>query len=191
MNELNKMIGKRIKDRRNELGFTQKELAQRIGCAEITVRQYESGRNAPKIETRAALAKALDLPYGVLFNPDDEELAAMLPEVGVNVENDPEPVKTRSAFNSARIEDISQDLAQILAKTGLATTVNDSGSVAYYLHGEDRKAVKLRATDYESYLKRQIANIANYHYGYVDIIRSLEAHSDSLEEDTPSEDPQS
>lgn len=70
MSELNKIIGKRIKDRRNELGMTQKQLAQEIGCAEITVRQYESGRNAPKIDTRVAIANALKIGYAELFAVD-------------------------------------------------------------------------------------------------------------------------
>lgn len=178
MNDLNKMIGKRIKDRRKELKMTQKELAQLIGCAEITVRQYESGRNAPKIETRAAIAKALNVPYGVLFNPDASELTSMLPEVGVMVEGDTDPQKTQADFDRARIEDISEDLTSVLSKSGLVTPVYASGK--YYLRGEDLKVVKLEDSEYKSYLKRQLANISNYHYDYVGILRSMEANNKSV-----------
>lgn len=70
MSEQNKIIGKRIKERRKALKMTQKELSEKIGCAEITIRQYENGRYSPKIDTRIALAKALDVPYVELFVPD-------------------------------------------------------------------------------------------------------------------------
>lgn len=189
MNELNKMIGKRIKDRRKELNMTQKELAQLIGCAEITVRQYESGRNAPKIETRAALAKALDLPYGVLFDPDTADLVSMLPEVGVSVEGDPDPEKTQSDFDRARIDDVSYDLYRVLDKSGLVTYVPTTGK--YYLRGKDLKVVELDDPECKSYLNRQLNNIYNYHYDNVEILRSMETSLNNVNEEAPPDDHQS
>ena len=173
MSEQNKIIGKRIKNRRKELGMTQKDLAQRIGCAEITIRQYESGRNAPKIDTRISIAKALDIPYGTLFNPDNSELMSMLPEMGGSIENDPNPEKTQANFDRASIEDLSSDLTKVLEKSGLVTHVPDQTN-PFYLHGVDRKAVKLNDNAYSGYLKRQLANITNYHNDYVGILRSVE-----------------
>lgn len=64
-----KEIGKRIKQYRKEKGFTQKELAETIGCAEMTISQYERGLYSPKIDTRIALANALGVPYVELFAP--------------------------------------------------------------------------------------------------------------------------
>lgn len=167
MSELNKQIGMRIKNRRKELRMTQKELGQKIGCAEITIRQYESGRNAPKIDTRIALAKALDISYAALFDPDATELASMLPVVGVEVENDPDPQKTQSEQDRIRIEDAALDLTAILTKSGLVTQVGNM----YYLHDENRKAVKLETDDFQSYQRHQLANISRFHYNYVDILR--------------------
>ena len=167
MNEMNKLLGARIKSRRKELRMTQKELGQKIGCAEITIRQYESGRYAPKIDTRIALAKALDISYAALFDPDATELASMLPVVRVEVENDPDPQKTQSEYDRIRIEYASIDLNVILNKTGLVTQVGNM----YYLHDENQKAVKLETDDYKSYLRHQLANISRFHYNYVDILR--------------------
>ena len=98
MNEQNKIIGKRIKERRRALKMTQKELAQKIGCAEITVRQYESGRNAPKVDTRIALAKALDVPYVELFTPLQWNSPDDLKKVWDSIESDaPTKVKRHHA----------------------------------------------------------------------------------------------
>ena len=72
MSELNKIIGKRIKDRRKELKLTQKELGERVGAAEITIRQYESGRYSPKIDMRVKLSEALECDYTDLFLPPIE-----------------------------------------------------------------------------------------------------------------------
>lgn len=80
MSEQNKIIGKRIKERRKELKMTQKELGEKIGCAEITIRQYENGRYSPKIDTRIALANALSTSYVDLFVPDQTAIAFDSPE---------------------------------------------------------------------------------------------------------------
>ena len=73
MSEQNKIIGKRIKERRKALKMTQKELGEKIGCAEITVRQYESGRYFPKIDTQIALANALKVKHADLFAVEYKE----------------------------------------------------------------------------------------------------------------------
>lgn len=80
MSEQNKIIGKRIKERRKALKMTQKELGEKIGCAEITIRQYENGRYSPKIDTRIALANALGVSYTDLFVPDQTPMSFDSPE---------------------------------------------------------------------------------------------------------------
>lgn len=80
MSEQNKIIGKRIKERRKALKMTQKELGEKIGCAEITIRQYENGRYSPKIDTRIALANALGVSYTDLFVPDQTPTSFDSPE---------------------------------------------------------------------------------------------------------------
>lgn len=55
-------IGKRIKSARNSMGLTQKELAEKCGIAEITLRQYETDKRIPKNrEITEKLAKALNV----------------------------------------------------------------------------------------------------------------------------------
>lgn len=59
-------IGERIREARKARGMTQRELGERSGIAEPTIRKYESGRLNPKIETLQKLAEALDTPVCAL-----------------------------------------------------------------------------------------------------------------------------
>lgn len=61
-------IGENIKAMRKLSSLTQKQLAEKCGLAEITIRQYESGKREPKIETILKISKALDVPITELTN---------------------------------------------------------------------------------------------------------------------------
>ncbi|MGN0708123.1 MAG: helix-turn-helix domain-containing protein [Faecalibacterium sp.] len=52
-------IGEKIRLVRKERGLTQKELGERSGIAEPTIRRYELGKLNPKIETLMKIASAL------------------------------------------------------------------------------------------------------------------------------------
>lgn len=52
-------ISANLKKLRKERGLTQKKLGELCGLAEITIRQYESGKYQPKIETIEKIARAL------------------------------------------------------------------------------------------------------------------------------------
>ena len=53
-------VAENIKRLRKNRGFTQKQLAEKCGMSESTLRQYEIGYRNPKIETLHKIAKALD-----------------------------------------------------------------------------------------------------------------------------------
>ncbi len=48
--------GERIQYYRKKNGLTQKELAEKLDLAEITIRQYESNKRQPKIQTLRKIA---------------------------------------------------------------------------------------------------------------------------------------
>lgn len=52
-------LGGKIQKARKNKGLTQKELAREIGCAEITIRQYETGKREPKLEALGKIVKVL------------------------------------------------------------------------------------------------------------------------------------
>lgn len=63
-------IGHLIKQRRKEAGLTQEALAKKVGCATITIRQYESGKREPNVSTLHDIANALNVGIFDLL-PDD------------------------------------------------------------------------------------------------------------------------
>ena len=54
-------VGERIKTFRKKKGLTQKQLAEKLGIIEETVRKYELGKLNPKKETLLRIAQALDV----------------------------------------------------------------------------------------------------------------------------------
>lgn len=69
-------IGALIKEKRRDAGLTQEELAQKIGCATITIRQYESGKREPSITVLGKLANALGANIFDLIPADPKITAA-------------------------------------------------------------------------------------------------------------------
>lgn len=56
-----KTIARNIRKYRVEKGYTQKELAEKIGRANITVRRYEIGSVKPSSYTLVVIAKVLGI----------------------------------------------------------------------------------------------------------------------------------
>ena len=55
-------FGQVVKERRNDLGLTQAELARRVGCAAITIRKIEANALRPSVQVAELLALALNIP---------------------------------------------------------------------------------------------------------------------------------
>lgn len=67
-------IGKRIKNRRKELGITQEELAQKLGYKnKSTIAKIENGTNDIVQSKVVEFAKALDTTVAALMGWDDTE----------------------------------------------------------------------------------------------------------------------
>lgn len=63
-------LGQIIQEKRKKAGLTQKELAEKVDVATITIQQYERNVREPKLETVVRIAEALNvsvsefIPYG-------------------------------------------------------------------------------------------------------------------------------
>lgn len=71
-------IGDKIRIRREELGFSQVDLAKLIGVTQGSIGNYENGVSNPKMELIPALLKALDVDANYLFGtikPEEEKSA--------------------------------------------------------------------------------------------------------------------
>ena len=71
-------IGNRIREYRKAAGLTQKELAEKSQIAEITLRQYESGKRTPNAEKLKNIANGLQISpsslMGIDFRKFDENV---------------------------------------------------------------------------------------------------------------------
>lgn len=66
--------GEKIKAERIKAGYTQKKLADLSGVAEITIRQYESGKREPRNEQLIKIAQTLNVNFYDLigYTPEDQ-----------------------------------------------------------------------------------------------------------------------
>jgi len=66
--KLPKIISKRIKKRRNDLGMTQEDLAEKVGVSRVYIGYVEQGRNSPSLEILEKIAKALKVKLSDLVS---------------------------------------------------------------------------------------------------------------------------
>lgn len=66
-------IGERIRNARKNAGLTQKQLGEKCGIAEPTIRRYELGKLNPKYETLQKIASALEIPLSQIL-PINEQI---------------------------------------------------------------------------------------------------------------------
>ena len=64
----------RIKELRKEKNLTLKELGQKVGMANNTLSQYETGKREPKLETWNKLAEYFNVPTSYLMGFDRNDL---------------------------------------------------------------------------------------------------------------------
>lgn len=120
------MIGERIKTRREELGLTQQELADRMGyTSRTTINKIEAGINDISQSKVVAFAKALETTVAYLMEWEEEEeqkayyLNDETAEIAQQVYDDPDLRMLFDASRSARPEDIrlAADLLRRLKET--------------------------------------------------------------------------
>ena len=69
-----------IRDLREGRGWSQAQLASRLGVARQTVNAFETGRSEPSLQTALRLAWLFDTPIESLFHVDLEEKMTFLDE---------------------------------------------------------------------------------------------------------------
>jgi len=61
-------IGKFIAGARNQIGLTQRELAEKIGVSDKTISKWECGKSMPDISYMDALCNSLDINMNELIS---------------------------------------------------------------------------------------------------------------------------
>lgn len=71
--EISKLFGSRVKKLRKQKGWSQKELAEKIGMSFQQVNKYEGGAHARRFEKLALIAESLDTTIDYLVAGDTQE----------------------------------------------------------------------------------------------------------------------
>ena len=68
------MYGELIRAARKRKGWTQSDLAYKLGINQVGIVQWEQNRRTPKLETRQKIARALDIDITeLMLQPEREE----------------------------------------------------------------------------------------------------------------------
>jgi len=85
-------IGRRIRRIRQAKGETLADIANKVGCSVALLSQIETGKVAPSIKTLIAIAMALHVPVGAIFEAGtgDDEPLILRADKGKGLEGPPE-----------------------------------------------------------------------------------------------------
>ncbi len=73
-NEIDRHLGKRLRQRRRLLGQTQQQIAEAVGVRFQQIQKYECGANRISAARLWLLAKALEAPVGSFFEGIESEM---------------------------------------------------------------------------------------------------------------------
>ena len=72
-------IGSRIKERREELGITQADLAMRLGVSKGAIGNYETDANSPRASTMYRIFQILHCDANYLYQDEIDEIPSTTP----------------------------------------------------------------------------------------------------------------
>lgn len=103
-------IGSRMRERREELGITQPELADMLGITKGAVSNYETGANTPKASMMYKIFKVLKCDANYLYQDDlAESESSMLPQDERNILR---MYRALNAEGKEKLIDYADDLVQ-------------------------------------------------------------------------------
>ena len=79
------LIARALKRERTKAGLSLSALAERAGLAKSTLSQLEAAQGNPSIETLWAIANALDVPFGFLFDTARPEMTLVRAGEGTQI----------------------------------------------------------------------------------------------------------
>ncbi len=105
------MHGNRLKDAREAIGLTQKELAERVGMSEQQIYRYESDKSDPTGEALSKLSRVLSVSVDYLLGLVDNPKAQLR-------EEDLSPMERRliQAVRTGEINELFEVLARLSKK---------------------------------------------------------------------------
>lgn len=128
-------IGENIKKIRKERGYSQKQLAEKLGTSPQNLAQYEKGKRMPKIETLDKIASALNV-----------SIADIKEDITWNERKNTLEVE-RMNNEIAAIDGLISILVEIYGEIKPRTAVGKYGAEIYYIVGKDENQFILHPDD--------------------------------------------
>lgn len=131
-------IGEQIKKLRKQQHMTQKQLAEKAGIAEITIRQYEAEKYNPKINALNKLCIALDCKITDLIDEESKKYYRMF-DNEKETESTPRFKQSESQILYLEPPSVDEDVAKQNAKVRKILSKHESGEK---LSNEDIQILK-------------------------------------------------
>ena len=103
-------VGNQIRERRQRLGLSQEELAQRLYVSRVTISRWETGRTLPDVQSMLLLANLFGTTIDEMVGGDVDEMREM-------VEKDERRTRTL-AVALAAVEDVAVTALAVTAVAG-------------------------------------------------------------------------
>jgi predicted ATPase/transcriptional regulator with XRE-family HTH domain len=126
-----------IRRRRKSLDLTQAALAQRVGCAEVTIRKLEADALRPSREVAERLARCLDIP------PDDQALFVEVARAERSVDRLPGPLVPIDIDHDAALAASSPGMHLLGQKANESATTEEAPASLTPLHNLPAQATPL------------------------------------------------
>lgn len=135
-NPVDRHVGTRMRARRTVLGFSQDELAKRVGVAFQQIQKYEKGTNRIGASRLFDIANTLNVPVGYFFEDMPDEVArrspACLKEIGPDEpanDDEPQPDFSRSetlqlvrSYHQVKNRVVRQRILSVVRSLGASDT---------------------------------------------------------------------
>ena len=132
---INKIVGRRIRERRRTQNISQKELAEKIGIAYQQLQKYETGANQVSSGRLFTIAKTLQVPVESFFPP-----SCLMEEIEKKIYFGME----RKSYFECLTDELTMETAQMLHK------IKDMGARAAIIQVIEKMGQEEFKYDYSS-----------------------------------------
>jgi transcriptional regulator with XRE-family HTH domain len=121
--EVDRLVGQRVRMRRQLLGMSQSDLAARLGCSFQQVQKYENGSNRVSASMLAKVAPALGVPIAFFFEEAAVEVRAG--ELPADLLSSPETIDLLRAYYKIAAADVRHRTLALLKAMATNTASTD------------------------------------------------------------------
>ena len=128
-----RIVGRRVRERRADLGLTMEQLADAAGMSIGMLSKIENGNTSPSLTTLQTLAHALSVPLTSFFRRFEEDRTAVHTKCGEGVELEREGTRANHQYNL--LGHIGANASGVIVEPYLITLSNEADIFPTFQHG--------------------------------------------------------